>query len=122
MPVTQTIGEDEEAGYIDPAKLEAFLKKKFPNQEIEITVEAPRLSPRSAALMAKLQQGNKTYKLKIPRKLTQVRSVPRHHQSSCVDRETNELTKSPRERLSEKRPPSSAATAKLTISSDIASL
>ena len=37
MPVTQTIGEDE-AGYIIPAKLEAFLKKKFPGKEKEIEI------------------------------------------------------------------------------------
>jgi hypothetical protein len=78
MLVTQTIGEDV-AGYINPAKLEAFLKKKFPNQEIRITVKTPPLqprnnhSPRSPMLIKGLQQGNKTYKLQIPRKLTEVR-------------------------------------------------
>jgi hypothetical protein len=39
--VPQTIGEEESGGYLDPVKLEAFIKKKFPGREYKILVELP---------------------------------------------------------------------------------
>ncbi|KAI9766198.1 MAG: hypothetical protein M1839_005014 [Geoglossum umbratile] len=53
MPEVQTISEEQSGCYIDPARLEAFIKETFPGQKYKIT------------------QKNKIYRLEIPRKLTQ---------------------------------------------------
>ncbi|KAH0559803.1 hypothetical protein GP486_003679 [Trichoglossum hirsutum] len=58
MPETQTISDEQSGGYLDPVKLENYIRKNFPGQEYKVT------------------QANGIYRLEIPRKLTPSQKHP----------------------------------------------